>query len=290
LTLGGFAISGQVFQGCIRMSGIDLFLSVAGPIGAPFYREFPPADDLRPFVACTWMRLVRQAGGEASDAILPDGCADIMAYDNEPPIVAGPDAVTRWVKLRDGLVITGIRLRPGACRAVLGCPAQHLVNGSVLLSDIATDATALHRRLLQSDNVFSRLALLENWVRSALERVTINDRTVIAACRLLGANPKIEIGDVARRFDWNARMIHRQFIAACGYGPKHFQRIMRIQGALRVAHSEPAVRLGDVAAATGYADQAHMTRDFRDITGFTPVEYFTGTAARGWGAWISEDW
>jgi AraC-like DNA-binding protein len=272
------------------MTRVDLFLSVASSIGTPFYQEFPPADDLRPFVACTWVRLVRQSGGKTPDSILPDGCADIMVYDDQPPRVAGPDAVTRRVKLRDGLVITGIRLRPGACRAILGCPAERLVNGSMLLSDIATGATELHRRLQLSDNLFTRLALLENWVRFALERATANDRAVITACRMLGANPKIEIGDVARRLDWNARMIHRQFIAACGYSPKHFQRIMRMQGALRVAHSMPVAGLGDLAAAAGYADQAHMTRDFRDITGFTPATYFADTAPPGWGAWISEDW
>jgi len=272
------------------MTRVDRFLSVAGSIGTPFYQEFPPAKDLRPFVACTWVRLVRQAGGKAPDAILPDGCADIMAYDNQPPRVAGPDAITRRVKLRDGLVITGIRLRPGACRAILGCPAERLVNGSVLLGDIATGATELHCRLLLSDNLYTRLALLESWVRLALERATANDRAVIAACRVLGANPRIEIGDVARRLDWNARMIHRQFIAACGYSPKHFQRIMRIQGALRTAHSTPVAGLGDLAAAAGYADQAHMTRDFRDITGFTPAAYFADTARPGWGAWINEDW
>ena len=116
-----------------------------------------------------------------------------------------PDVFFFWYI--PGLVITGIRLRPGACRAVLGCPAERLVNGSVLLGDIATGATELHCRLLLSDNLYTRLALLESWVRFALERATANDRAVIAACRVLGANPKIEIGDVARRLDWNARMI-----------------------------------------------------------------------------------
>lgn len=272
------------------MTRVDLFLSVAGSIGTPFYREFPPADDLRAFVACTWVRLVRQSGGKASDAILPDGCADIMTYNDQPPLVAGPDAVTRWVTLANGLVITGIRLRPGACRAILGCSAEHLVNGSIRLSDIASGAVELHRGLLLSDNLSTRLALLERWVRFALERATANDRAVIAACRVLGADPKIEVGDVAKRLDWNARMIHRQFISACGYGPKHFQRIMRVQGALREAHSTPVARLGEVAATVGYADQAHMTRDFREVTGFTPAAYFADAARPGWGAWINEDW
>jgi AraC-like DNA-binding protein len=79
-------------------------------------------------------------------------------------------------------------------------------------------------------------------------------------------------------------------VAACGYSPKHFQRIMRIQNALRAAQAAPRTRLCDLAAAAGYADQAHMTRDFRAITGFTPTGYFADAAAPGWGAWIDEDW
>ena len=59
---------------------------------------------------------------------------------------------------------------------------------------------------------------------------------------------------------------------------------------LQTANAAPSRRLSELAAATGYADQAHMTRDFRDITGFTPAAYFADTADRGWGEWISEGW
>jgi AraC-like DNA-binding protein len=272
------------------MTRVDLFLARIRSIGTPLYQEFPPPRDLSPFVACTWLRLVRDASGSVRDAILPDGCADIMVYDDEPPRIAGPDAVTRWVDLRDGLAICGIRLRPGACRAVFGCRADEILNGSILLTDIANDAIELHRALMLSDSIAARLALLETWVRSALGRAPDNDRAVIAACRMLAANPTIEIGHVADQFDWNVRTIHRRFVAACGYSPKHFQRIMRIQNVLQSAAARPSARLGELAAAAGYADQAHMTRDFRDITGFTPASYLADPAASGWGAWLNEAW
>ncbi|HEV7690019.1 MAG TPA: helix-turn-helix domain-containing protein [Hyphomonadaceae bacterium] len=269
---------------------IDLFLSRTRAVAAPLYQEFPPPPDLREFVACTWVRLVHGLEEQISADILPDGCADIMAYDDYPPRVAGPDAVTRRIKLSAGIAITGIRLRPGACRAVLGCPASAIVNGSVLLSDLASDAVQLHQRLMLAHTLKARLSVLEDWVRAALDRVTDKDRAVIQACRMLGADPRIAIDEVARRLDWNARTIHRQFLAACGYSPKHFQRIMRIQSVLQAANGAPSRRLSELAAAAGYADQAHMTRDFRDITGFTPAAYFANTADRGWGEWISEGW
>jgi AraC-like DNA-binding protein len=281
----------DVIEAMDRMSarGIDHVLSWAKSVQAPFYREFAPPPDLAGYVACSWVRVVRCAIGETSDAILPDGCADIMLYDDQPPRVAGPDAVTRQVTVWDGLTIFGVRLRPGACRAVLGCSAAEIVNGSVLLSDVVSQARELHCSTLASANPFDRLRALEHWVRSAL-KTTNNDRAVITACRLLGAGSTVDVGDVAHRLDWNARMMHRQFVAACGYSPKHFQRIMCIQQTLRIANRFPSKRLADLAAAAGFADQSNMTRDFRDITGFTPSVYLASRLSPGWSAWIDEGW
>ena len=243
------------------------------------YREFPPAPDLQAFVACTWVRVVRLNPSASCDLILPDGCADIIVGDDHPPMVAAPDATTRRVQLRDGMLITGIRLRPGAWHAVFGCPAFQFVNGGLLLSDIAPGARQLHEALLQAGNLADRLAALEAWVRDALVRATFDDHTIVAACRSL-SGPVVAISAVADSLDWNVRTMHRRFLAACGYGPKHFQKIMRIQAVLRAAHAIPSAGLAELAMAAGFADQAHMTRDFRAITGLTPADYFRATAHR----------
>jgi AraC-like DNA-binding protein len=254
------------------------------------YREFSPAPDLRAFVACTWVRLIRLNADAFCDLILPDGCADIIACDDHPPTVAAPDATTRRVPLRDGMMLTGIRLRPGAWHAVFGCPASQFVNGGLLLSDIAPGARQLHQAVLQAGNLKDRLAALEAWVRAALVRATPDDHTIISACRMLSGNTATTIGAIAASMDWNVRTMHRRFLAACGYGPKHFQKIMRIQALLQAAQASPSAGLAELAMATGFADQAHMTRDFRAITGLTPADYFRATAPQGWGAWMNEAW
>ena len=284
------AASGGRLAPQLGLAHVDVFLARAGAVHTPYYREFPPARDLSAFVACTWVRVVRLAPGQLTDAILPDGCMDIMMCDDFPPLVAGPDAVTRHVKLRNGGVITGIRLRPGACRAVFGCPAEKLLALTLRLVDLAPDSQQLHRHMMMAGSALARLALLEGWVRAALERATPQDHAIVAACRRLADDSQLAIADLAHDLDWNVRMIHRQFLAACGYSPKHFQRIMRIQHVLRAAEGAQTRRLGDLAAGAGYADQAHMTRDFRAITGFTPAEYFATIAAHGWGAWLDETW
>jgi AraC-like DNA-binding protein len=269
--------------------GVDRFLARFKTIDAPYYQESRPATDLYRVVACRWVRVVRLAGRPGPSPVIPDGCADLMVYDDAPPHVAGPDAKTRWTLLHEGTVITGIRLRPGAVRAILRCDARQIVNCGAPLADLAPGAVQLHQRLLMTARLSQRHLLLEDWARGALARAASVDAALIAACRLIAANPRIELDAIAKQFAWTARTMHRQFRAGCGYGPKHLQRIMRIQAAIGAAQTLASARLVDVAAAAGYADQAHMSRDFRDITGFSPREHLATTRPE-FGAWLHDDW
>ncbi len=169
-------------------------------------------------------------------------------------------------------------------------PRDALVNGSALLDDLAPHGRALHASVLRAETHAARIAELENWVRAAVTRATAHDRAVIAACRLLSERRLISVGEVAERLGWNARTMHRQFAASCGYSPKHLQRIMRLQSFLRGAHAAQQPSLSSLAIAAGYSDQAHMTRDFRAITGFTPSAYLDSDARPEWSAWISQEW
>ena len=254
-----------------------------------YYREFAPASDLRDIVACNWVSVVQRSKFGARTPIIPDGCCDIMLYDSDVPHVVGPDTRMRWVDLRDGLVITGLRLRPGAVRAVFGCSASLLLDRQAPLRDLAAVSGRFLDALNFADNLQRRHALLEGWLRHARQDMSANDHAVLAGCRLLTVDTQLPISVLAQQLGWNARMIHRQFVAACGYGPKYLLRVMRVQAALRVAHdSSLRLRLPDIASSVGFADQAHMTREFKALTGFTPAAYLAAYIPEV-GAWLSAD-
>jgi AraC-like DNA-binding protein len=270
-----------------QVSGVETFLEGLREFSTGLYIELPPSPDVRRFVACGWIKVVRQTG--ELTPVIPDGCADIITHNDGPPLLIGPDDVTRCCPHSPGLVITGLRLRPGAARTVFGCAAGELLGKTINLSDISRDARGLHRELNGLHAPSTRLAALENWVRRRLERSAHRDIAVTHACRIMATERRITMDAIASMLGWNVRTLHREFIATCGYGPKYMHRILRVQAVIRAANSGARPRLTELANQFEFADQAHMTREFRSITGFKPSAYLTESDV-DLGRWLHEDW
>ena len=74
--------------------------------------------------------------------------------------------------------------------------------------------------------------------------------------------------ELARQLGIGARSLERGFREHVGSSPKAFARTLRFQAARRaLAVGHPA---SEVAIAAGYADQPHMVREFRALSGTTP--------------------
>jgi AraC-like DNA-binding protein len=239
------------------------------------YREYAPPPDLAAHVACTWENVGAAVTLAAPQPIIPDGCADIIMFGDAPPHVAAPAAVTQWVRLPPGSLITAIRFRPGAVRAILRCDVEALGPWGVELEAVCGRAArSLVAALTATQAAKERRAALIAWTRGRIDATQAADRRVMAAGAMLTRSSFTTVDAIAEAVDLSPRQLRRNFIACCGYGPKVLQRIMRLQRAIRlVATPARPSGLADLAAAAGYADQAHMTRDFQELTGFTPARY-----------------
>ena len=88
------------------------------------------------------------------------------------------------------------------------------------------------------------------------------------------------VEDLAHAAGVSVRTLQRAFTEHIGIGPKWFLRRYRIyEAAERVAHAE-RVDWSRLAADLGYADQAHLTRDFTAAFGLPPAQYAAVSAAR----------
>jgi AraC-like DNA-binding protein len=227
------------------------------------YRELPPPADLAHVVHCSWWR-----NGTGEDAlVLPDGCLDVIVRDGGVH-VAGPDTGPVRVPLARGERVTGVRMRPGAGGAALGLPAQELRDRRVALEDIWGRAgRAVAERAGEDPG-----GLVEA-LRPRLA-IAVPDPRVLAATRRIAQAPAMSLPALAAAVGLGERHLRRRFSAAVGYGPKTFARVVRFRLALALLRAGEAPAA--VAAAAGFADQAHLTRELGALAGSTP-----GAFARG---------
>jgi AraC-like DNA-binding protein len=253
------------------------------------YLEFPPPPDLRAAVACTWVAHV-SADGAAPAPIVPDACSDVVVIGDAAPHVAGPATRTHVVEMAEGTTVVGIRFRPGAARAVFGCDAHELRDADPELRAVCgVSASALEAELSARPTPDAMRTALERWARRRLDARLERDAIVLRAAHALVADHRLSVTALGAMLGWNPRRLHREMTDTCGYGPKTLQRIVRLQRTLRFARQRALAQrrptLAMLALDAGYSDQAHMTREFRDLTGFTPRELLAQSHADV-GRWL----
>ncbi|WP_449241861.1 AraC family ligand binding domain-containing protein [Desulfovibrio sp.] len=173
---------------------------------------------------------------------------------------------------------------PGAVAAELGRPGLPHFHAGVLRDPaLARDLLALHR-LLESgaDRLAAQsglLALLAAWITRHADdggtppRAGAEPRAVALAREFLAARcaGDPDLAETARVAGLSPFHFLRVFRKATGLTPHAFLvqcRVRRAQELLR-GGLDPA----SVAAETGFADQSHLTRQFKRLTGVTPAAY-----------------
>ncbi|WP_329052282.1 helix-turn-helix domain-containing protein [Amycolatopsis sp. NBC_01488] len=236
-------------------------LAIAG--ARSVYREVPPPPGLVDVLACGWHG---RTGWARPLRVLPDGCADLVWDGEALTVVVTVGAPLRlWVPADASRV--GVRLRCGAAAAVLGTAMPELPAGATPLSDLWGAAARRAEEILDgtTDPEVQR-GILETLVA---RRSATPDRRVLAAVQALGGITRTS--DVAVGI--SERALRRHFVHAVGAGPKQLHRVQRFHRFLRLLEPLVAGRtsLAGVAAGLGYADQSHLGRECRRLSGSSPA-------------------
>ncbi|MGX1366592.1 AraC-like DNA-binding protein [Streptomyces canus] len=195
--------------------------------------------------------------GDGSGRVLPDGCMDLL-WHGERLLVAGPDTRAHVPASTPG-TWTGLRFAPGSAPAFLGVPAHELRDRRVQLADLwpLPEVRRLRGRIARAADPATALEDL------ALERAAPPDPVLRALVAALDAGRPVAV--TADEIGLGARQLHRRSLVAFGYGPKTLARILRLRRALALAGA--GVPFAATAARCGFADQAHLARDVRELAG-----------------------
>lgn len=216
--------------------------------------------------AVVWRRAL---SGPAARPVLPDGCMDLLWTDGRL-LVAGPDTrayhgaggPARWA---------GVRFFPGTAPALLGVPADELRDRRVDLADL-WPAAAVRRLTARVDAAPEPAAALEEVALARAADAGPPDPLIRRLVAALDAGRSVAA--TADALGLGPRQVHRRSLAAFGYGPKTLARVLRLRRALALAHG--GVPFAEVAARAGFADQAHLAREVRELAGMPLGELVRG--------------
>lgn len=186
--------------------------------------------------------------------------------------VAGPDtrAFTPALPADGGGFpdAVGVRFAPGVAPALLGVPAHELRDRRVDLTDLwpGPEARDIAERVATATDPAAALEA------AALRRVALaGPPDPLLRAVVDGLDAGRTVGSVAETVGLGTRRLYRRSLDAFGYGPKTLARVLRLQRALALVRA--SVPYAEAAAVAGCADQAHLARETRDLTGLTLGAY-----------------
>ncbi|SMX99503.1 Helix-turn-helix domain-containing protein [Brevibacterium aurantiacum] len=171
-----------------------------------------------------------------------------------------------------------INFTPFAPRILFDTPAVELAHRTHDLAEISRPIAAeLHERVNEATTWSARFdAIDEVLVRAVHEGTRPRPEVVDSWRQIARSHGGLPVSLIADRIGWSRRHLNGVFRAEFGIGPKEAARVIRFDRARRMISTQTRT-LADIAATCGYADQSHLNRDFRLLTGTSPT------------LWLSED-
>lgn len=187
---------------------------------------------------------------------------DVVCFDGEL-LFAGPDTAASLVPSSSDAVTWGLRLAPGVAHALLGMPVDELADRRVELHELVRlDAATLDAASHDPAAALGQ-AVVELWTRASPDAAALR----LARSLDQAARAGLSVRDIAKLHGLSERTLRRVSDRVFGYGPKTLAAIHRLQRALR--YSRAGSSHGEVAALARYADQSHLARETRRLTGTT---------------------
>ncbi|GAA1360349.1 helix-turn-helix domain-containing protein [Brevibacterium luteolum] len=213
---------------------------------------------------------------------VPSTAATVIIAVEEPLDVGWlhePNRSTaRWcsisgLHLRPALIHThglqrGIHLAvtPIGCRALFGAPIGSVATHTVDMDDLPRGLTCdEHESIASRTSWTDRLAAAEAMLLTRLNRWA-GDPTVTAAWRLLGSG--LPVAEVAAEIGYSRRHLRNRVRAEFGLTPKEISLLARFENAQRLVAS--GASLTEAASSCGYADQSHLSREWKRFVGGSP--------------------
>lgn len=236
------------------------------------------------------------------DRYLPNGNVEIIInLTNKPKYIYNNQTLTTSKEYKK-LWIAGVReqfisipsgngaemfiieFKKGMAHSFLGMPlteiAGRVVEGDLILNDVFLE---MRECLLNQSTAAAMFAIAESMLyKQFRNKLAANPFIDFAVASILMNPAAITIKNIADKAGYSSKHLINMFSNHVGVNPKSFLRIIRFQKAIQDIETMGNINWVSLAHDCGYYDQAHFISNFKEFSGFTPVEYLQAKS----GSWL----
>ena len=238
------------------------------------------------------------------DRFLPNGNIEIIInLTDEPKYIYDNETLSQSQEFKK-LWISGIRnkfisipsgtgaemfiieFKKGMVHSFLGRPlteiAGQVIEGELILDTIFLE---LRERLLETVPGAPMFTLAELMLNKRFyNKLVVNPFIDFAVSSIVNNPAGFTIKTIADKAGYSSKHLINIFSQHVGVNPKAFLRVLRFQKAVQEIESKGNINWVQLAYDCGYYDQAHLIANFKEFSGYTPLEY---VQAKGNDAWLN---
>lgn len=175
-----------------------------------------------------------------------------------------------------------LRFTPLGAFRLFGVPMHELANRAIELEHLHPKTRELEERLREAIDWTERFELVEAFLLRRLAESRPADPGISWSWRHLHAtHGRAPIGAMTTELGWSHRRLITRFREQIGLTPKAYARVIRFDRAATALRKAEDRSLAEIAYDCGYADQAHLTHEFRELAGLTPKTFRVAVGASG---------
>lgn len=255
------------------------------------YQTFDSHHELTSFIKCYWTLESPIKETPEKQTIVPDGCIEMIFHygdlyrqyiENGNSIIQPKCFVFGQLSRPLEIEPTGetgifaVRFHPNGFLPFTSIPIKEMENTAISLEKLFAKAgQEIEQKVLNASSTSERITLIETFLLNRLTDSITFDRIVKSTVEtIMTANGQLSVNELSAQININRRQLVRKFSAAIGLSPKQLSKTIRLQATLKMLLSKQFTSLTALAYENEYYDQAHFIKDFKELTGYTPKEFY----------------
>lgn len=179
------------------------------------------------------------------------------------------------------MLIVIVVFQPNGINQLLGVDSGEFRDSIVTIDTIFGQMGAeLEEKLAEQLTISDRLHLLNQFFKTLKEKKPKTNQVITEASLdfIIKNKGQFSLNQLVTYTGYTERHIERKFTEGVGLNPKKFGNIIKLHHFLKLLKNKTEnTSLTSLSYETGFSDQSHLIKAFKNHTGMTPREYLLNT-------------